>query len=221
MFLKEKKIICLTIYLVFSFFGCEKTKQEVLNIYEAKNSVKQYHKSGKYLEHVSYQANQAKKYITNRLKKVTPNEKLAVVFDVDDTLLSNYEHKLETDFSQNINLINECQKKAQMPSLNPVKELYDFAKEKGLYIFIITGRKIDLKDPTINNLNFAGLSGWSQIFFDDSNYSTTADYKIAMRKQIANDGYSIIVNIGDQKSDLQGGFSEKTFKLPNYIYLIE
>jgi len=29
----------------------------------------------------------------------------------------------------------------------------------------------------------------------------------------------IIANIGDQESDLAGGFAEKTFKLPNPFYI--
>jgi len=31
-------------------------------------------------------------------------------------------------------------------------------------------------------------------------------------------GYAIVVNIGDQMSDLDGGFAERTFKLPNPFY---
>jgi len=32
-------------------------------------------------------------------------------------------------------------------------------------------------------------------------------------------GYKIIANVGDQQSDLNGGYSERTYKLPNPIYL--
>jgi hypothetical protein len=33
-------------------------------------------------------------------------------------------------------------------------------------------------------------------------------------------GYTIIANMGDQFSDLEGGFSERTYKLPNPFYYI-
>ena len=33
------------------------------------------------------------------------------------------------------------------------------------------------------------------------------------------EGYTIIGNIGDQLSDLEGGHAERTFKLPNPFYL--
>ncbi len=38
-------------------------------------------------------------------------------------------------------------------------------------------------------------------------------------QQIEAEGYVIIANIGDQTSDLIGGYAEKTFKLPNPLYL--
>jgi transcriptional regulator len=36
--------------------------------------------------------------------------------------------------------------------------------------------------------------------------------------QLTSEGRQIIANIGDQMSDLSGGWSEKTFKLPNAFY---
>jgi hypothetical protein len=39
--------------------------------------------------------------------------------------------------------------------------------------------------------------------------------KSGLRYSIERLGYKIILNIGDQESDLAGGFSERTYKLPN------
>ena len=39
-------------------------------------------------------------------------------------------------------------------------------------------------------------------------------------RQIEQQGYTIIANIGDQPSDLDGGFSEQTYLLPNPFYRI-
>ena len=33
-------------------------------------------------------------------------------------------------------------------------------------------------------------------------------------------GYDILVNVGDQRSDLTGGYARRGFKLPNPMYLI-
>ena len=41
-----------------------------------------------------------------------------------------------------------------------------------------------------------------------------------MRKRIKNAGYIIVENIGDQYSDLDGGYSLRTFKYPNYMYYV-
>ena len=40
-----------------------------------------------------------------------------------------------------------------------------------------------------------------------------------MRRRIAEQGYTILLSMGDQESDLAGGYAERTFKLPNPFYL--
>jgi hypothetical protein len=48
-------------------------------------------------------------------------------------------------------------------------------------------------------------------------------YKSATRKLIEegqDDGYRIIANIGDQISDLEGGYAKRCFKVPNPFYYI-
>jgi len=45
-------------------------------------------------------------------------------------------------------------------------------------------------------------------------------YKTAHRRRLAEAGYRILINIGDQESDLVGGFAEQTFKIPNAMYYI-
>ena len=45
--------------------------------------------------------------------------------------------------------------------------------------------------------------------------STTEDFK-----QLTEQGYTILLSIGDQQSDLDGGYAERTFKLPNPVYFL-
>ena len=40
------------------------------------------------------------------------------------------------------------------------------------------------------------------------------------RRKLEETGYRIVVNIGDQQSDLDGGFAECGFKVPNPFYFI-
>src|SRR5207245_1219830 len=49
---------------------------------------------------------------------------------------------------------------------------------------------------------------------------SAADFKAPERKKLVDQGYTIIVNIGDQMSDLEGGFAERTYKLPNPFYFL-
>ncbi len=39
-------------------------------------------------------------------------------------------------------------------------------------------------------------------------------------RSLAKRGHRILVNVGDQRSDLTGGYASRTFKLPNPMYVI-
>ena len=48
----------------------------------------------------------------------------------------------------------------------------------------------------------------------------TIQYKSGTRAYIESQGYDIVGNFGDQFSDLEGGFADRTFKLPNPNYFL-
>lgn len=48
----------------------------------------------------------------------------------------------------------------------------------------------------------------------------TIPYKSGTRAYIESQGYDIVADFGDQFSDLEGGFADKTFKLPNPNYYL-
>jgi predicted secreted acid phosphatase len=48
----------------------------------------------------------------------------------------------------------------------------------------------------------------------------TIQYKSGTRAYIESQGYDIVANVGDQFSDLLGGFADKTFKMPNPNYYL-
>ena len=63
--------------------------------------------------------------------------------------------------------------------------------------------------------------GWADLFLkqpDDK--SSSQVFKTARRRDIESAGFTIIVNVGDQYSDLRGGHAERVFKLPNPFYFI-
>jgi len=59
------------------------------------------------------------------------------------------------------------------------------------------------------------------IFQTDGEAGTAAERKTARRAALTAEGFTLIASIGDQESDLAGGFVERTFKLPNPFYAVD
>ena len=68
----------------------------------------------------------------------------------------------------------------------------------------------------------AGYTEWEKAVLkpNDMKVPSAADYKGPVRCELIAQGYNIVVNMGDQPSDLAGGCAEKTFLLPNPYYRI-
>ena len=99
--------------------------------------------------------------------------------------------------------------------------LYEAARQHHVAVFFITGRHQGERAATEKNLRAAGYSAWDGLTLrPDHDNRTTIEYKSAARAKIAEQGYTIIVNAGDQHSDLAGGYAERAYKLPNPFYFI-
>jgi acid phosphatase len=74
----------------------------------------------------------------------------------------------------------------------------------------------------VRNLESTGYTGYADLIMEPvgSHYDSAAAFKAPQRAHIESLGYTIVANIGDQPSDLDGGFSERTFLLPNPFYRI-
>ena len=102
-------------------------------------------------------------------------------------------------------------------------EVFRTARSLGVAVFFISGRPESERAATERNLRAAGYGGYVQAFFHAERLAFRVRRPISRRRsgqRIAGTGYTIIANMGDQMSDLDGGFSEKTFKLPNPFYYI-
>ena len=49
---------------------------------------------------------------------------------------------------------------------------------------------------------------------------TTIQYKSLTREHIQSLGFDVLADVGDQFSDLKGGFADRTVKMPNPMYFI-
>jgi predicted secreted acid phosphatase len=144
---------------------------------------------------------------------------LAVVADIDETLLNNrpeFEKHPNSTWPQ----FNVWIKQSSAATLKPTAEFLAWARDQGYAIFLITGRDEKLRRPTIVNLVRDGV-GYDGLYMRANDDHRAAELmKTAYRQQIERLGFKIVVSIGDQYSDLFGGHAEDCEKLPNRIYYI-
>lgn len=143
----------------------------------------------------------------------------AIVSDIDETLLDNREYYKNFKLYTKENW-EEWIARSESTLLTPAYEFLKWAKERGYKIFLITGRGEAYREATLKNLDKYKIP-YDEIFFkpDDYDELTAVIYKTSIRKKLTDEGYKIIVNIGDQKSDIEGDYG-KGFKLPNLIYTV-
>jgi acid phosphatase len=111
--------------------------------------------------------------------------------------------------------------KGSATAIEPAHKLFETAKAKGVAVIFITGRPNSQRDITILNLDHAGYEGWTELRTrPDGEGGTVQDYKTKERINVEAEGYTIIANAGDQMSDIDGGHSGCTFKVPNPFYFI-
>ena len=146
--------------------------------------------------------------------------KLAIVLDIDETSLSNYSAINADNFTYGVNSQGEAVNKIGV-AIAPTLELFNLAKKNGVAVFFITGRGEAVRQPTTENLQAQGYSGWDGLTLKPAGTTlTTVAYKSAARAAIEQQGYRIIANVGDQYSDLAGGHEDTAFKLPNPFYFL-
>jgi predicted secreted acid phosphatase len=154
-------------------------------------------------------------------RTVTPPRltgKPALVLDIDETALSNYSGLNSSNFSAS-GLVAPAVA-GNSPAIGPTLDLYRYARSQGVSVFFVTGRPSAVSDPTASNLRNVGYSqGWEGLQFKPGDIGTEA-YKAGARAALQQRGYDVVVNMGDQESDLDGGHADRAFKLPNPFYFI-
>ena len=212
-------ISCITIGLLFSL---QSYADNIKNLDTIKQDLIHYHDSGLYDKNINTVISQAQKYLATRLASPKSTDKLAIVLDIDETSLSNYHDMVNMSFGGTFKEIVDAEGKGTDTVIQPTLALYRYAKAHHVAVFFITGRTENYRAGTIKNLNQVGYHDWDGLTLKAENYhqKTAATYKIAERQAITKQGYDIVLNIGDQKSDLVGGYADKTFRLPNPYYLV-
>jgi predicted secreted acid phosphatase len=201
-----------------------------VNVGDAIAAAAAYHESGAYHRDLASVARQATAWILERAKSAG---KPAVVFDIDETALANWDIIKRDNFGRpiagpcDLALDGACgwaawDQRAVDPAIAPTLDIFQNAKTAKVAIFFITGRPEDQRQATERNLQETGYDGFEKVYMVPlgRKYASAADFKTPVRAEIEAAGYTIIANIGDQPSDLFGGHAERLFLLPNPFYRV-
>ncbi len=186
-------------------------------------------------------AQQRKSLRSRYTAAVRRGEKPALVFDTDDTTLFTYDMEVAgMHFNFDPKLQDVYVQGQKFPATPAMVAYVNYARSLGFTIFGLTGRNDDQQAATIANLTKVGyakdtfvtgrfFTKWTGVGASQqpgylscvTAKCTTIEYKSQTRRHIEQDlGYTIVANYGDQYSDLQGRYADRTVKLPNPTYYL-
>lgn len=191
----------------------------VVNLADAKKAVKEYYLSMQYQEDLDSIIADA----IRQVRLLTLPKNPVFIFDVDETALSNFEYEFKFDFGYIKEEWNKWVLAEKAPAIRQVKNFYDTLLSMGIKIIFITGRSSDQYQATFNNLKKAGYGVFDTLICrsKDEVKLSAREYKTRKRKELTEKGYTVIGSIGDQWSDIDGGYTIIRIKLPNYMYKVE
>jgi hypothetical protein len=215
------------------------TSKQIPNLGIVKNQIKAYYGDtggqqptvgSDYWAEVTGVEGKALKQLPHLLKKAT--DAPALVFDVDDTTLSTYNYEVTHDFGYNA---QENADYIHNHGMGPVFGMVDFANyaaSKGVTVYYLTGRPESQRADTVRDLLAAGYPDVTDATLFMRNRDnppaylpceptcTTIQYKSLTRQHIETLGFDIVMDVGDQYSDLDGGYTDSTVKVPNPMYYL-
>jgi acid phosphatase len=200
----------------------------VPNLYDAQRQVEEYIGSGRYDEDVARVVAEARAWLESRSPAAT---KPAIVLDIDETSLSNWPAYRANgwarvvagpcDLEQGPCGLRAWQALGRSKALLPTLALARRARDLGVAVFFVSARPPALREATERNLREQGFE-WTAVILlpEGARFANAADFKAPERRKLTEQGYTIVLSMGDQESDLAGGYAERTFKLPNPVYFL-
>lgn len=157
----------------------------------------------------------------------------AIVLDVDDTSEVTYGWEVDNQFAYNA-ASNEAAIDADaFPAITPTLKLAQWASAHGVAVFFLTGRPEHQRAATLTDLVIddhypqpvalflkADPGTTPPPYLNCGSTCTTDQYKSQTRAHIQSLGYDIVLNVGDQYSDLSYGHEDRAVKLPNPMYFL-
>jgi predicted secreted acid phosphatase len=147
--------------------------------------------------------------------------KPTVVLDIDETTMSNWGCLDAVDFDTTIGLAT-CVVQSKSVAFPGAKAFIKHARAKKVAIAFITGAPKATCALRQRNLIAQGIKKPFTLTCRPTTdrSDSIVPYKSGARKALVKKGATIVLDVGDQQSDLSGGSARKTYKLPNPIYTI-
>jgi hypothetical protein len=212
-----------SLIVLFLFFYASQVQAQDFFLLSQDSSVFGYYKSGGHDAELNAIIDEVIPY----LEKIPVEKgKTAIVFDLDETLLSNV--VLYEEIADGKIAFVDSTWGWWVRGLNsfalPTKRLYDYVVERGFVIIFITGSDDNLQGYIAENLKRNGFDTYNEFICRPKEFynSTAFEYKSYFRKKLTEEkGYNIVANAGDQYSDMGGGYSGMFIRIPNYVYYIK
>ena len=208
-------------------FSSEAQAERIPNLDALKKELRQYHECtctcGCWTHDQNLQADRAIAFLRQRAAHRRGQEKLALILDIDETTLSNYQEEIGADFAYNKPVFDAWVETAQATAIPGTLRLYKEAQRLGVSIVFITGRDETERDATARNLRAQGFDNWQELVLRpiDHGSQSIGEFKQAARSGMVAKGYTLALNVGDQWSDLKGKpEAEYSVKYPDPYYFI-
>ncbi|GAB2743499.1 HAD family acid phosphatase [Salinifilum aidingensis] len=201
----------------------EPPRAEMPNLTTVKDSITEYHDSGQWHDDIAERSAQAREHLERALRGGVDDP--AIVLDIDDTSVSTYPYQRDHDYGYVDEAFDEYVHGGAFPANPPVRRLARFAAERGVAVFFVTGRDESprMRHDTLHHLREQGYPDPAGLYLQppEDDRPSVVPYKSGARADIESRGYDIVVNVGDQRSDLRGGHAREAVKLPNPVYRID
>ena len=205
--------------LLILFYACGTQAPQMVNLDTAKKMIQNYYEGGQFDKECADAINIG----IAEIEKLKLAKNSAVVFDIDETVLSNYEHTKELGFGYVYGLYEKWLRRGEAKAIPETKRFYNWLAQKNIKVIFLTGRHAEDFASTKKNLLREGFTNFDTLIVSSPQNKkiAAAEWKALERERLTKNGYEIIACVGDQWSDMVGGFTGVKIKLPNYLYIIE
>lgn len=190
-------------------------------------AIRRYHRAGQFEADRGLVASAARETLARAVAAACPSApelcralRLAIVVDVDDTLLDWYpayaSHGFRLTPAERQSRVRSC----ATPVIAAVRDLVSEARTAGVAVLVVTGRREAVRAVTAACLERRGIPAWQALVLREPDQDTLAasDYKRQAVRELMAAGWRPVLSIGDQAGDVAATSAGAGFLLPNPLY---